>query len=167
MHGEVFVCGAESRNYVILEGADGAFGDPILVVGTDAAEVDLLIHGSDVIPKGLGGEDAVIGTITLDLHSPSFSGPSFERLLSLESVTGTKRGLMASKDDGATMVDGEGYAKKLKRLLLLPFCVRHSAGDAGLILVQRGTITGIEVVSPNGMAVASVGSANRSSLTAG
>ena len=27
MHGEVFVGGAESRNHVILEGSDGAFGD--------------------------------------------------------------------------------------------------------------------------------------------
>jgi hypothetical protein len=62
----------------LRDGTDGTFGETILMVSPNAAKVDILFHGGDVVFEGLGGKDPIVGAIPLNGDPSGLSGPLFE-----------------------------------------------------------------------------------------
>jgi hypothetical protein len=65
----------------LRNGADSTLRYSFLMVGTDATEINGLVHGSYMIFVGLGREDPIVGAIALDGNATSFSCPAFESFL--------------------------------------------------------------------------------------
>ena len=86
------------------DSADGSFGHPILVVGTDAGEGLLLMLLSDIGEPFVAREDSVVPMVFPD-GDPHGRGGLLEDGLALDAFPGAKGYLRAEEDITAGVID--------------------------------------------------------------
>jgi hypothetical protein len=85
-------------------GANGAFGDTILVMGADAGVADGLALVGAILHKIVGTKRGVVGMIIFNINAV-LERPTFELVFRFQGFANAERDLMRMTDDGRSMVD--------------------------------------------------------------
>jgi hypothetical protein len=115
------------------------------MVSTNAAEFQLLAFVVTVGPKCLRIKDAIVRMISLDRNA-AIESEMLIFLLVDESLASTGRDFIVDENMPGGMIDKDRTAGQFVALLLFVICVRQAAWDRRDILIERNTITRLEIV---------------------
>jgi hypothetical protein len=122
-----------------------AFGYSILMVGTNASELQFLAFVVTVGLECLCSKDAIFHMISLDRNT-AIESEMLIFLLANDSLAITGRDLIVDENMPGDMIDKDRTAGQFVALLLFAICVRQVARDGRDILIEGDTVTRIEIV---------------------
>jgi hypothetical protein len=120
--------------------------DDVLMVSTDATEFQFLAFLVTVGSECLHCKDAIVHVISLDRNA-TIEYKTIILLFANESLAGTGRDLIVDENMPGGMIDKDRPTSQFVALLFLSKRVRQAARDRRDILIERDSVTRLDIVT--------------------
>jgi hypothetical protein len=122
------------------------FGDAVLMVSTDAAEFQLLAFVVAVGSECLRCKDAIVRVISLDINA-AIECETLILIFANDSLAGTGRYLIVDEHMPGGMINEDRSASQFVPFRFLSIRMRQAARDRRDILIERDSVTRLEIVA--------------------